>query len=243
MNKQNLLLILLVFSSLGFVKAQDIFIGNTQNRNFTSLNGKWEYVLDPYKTGQIGFMPVYRNAVARDKTDRVEYTFSKAQTLWVPGSWNTQEPELTYYEGNIWYRKTFDKEDLSENKRYFVNVGAANYIATVTFNGRRVGIHEGGFTPFSFEITDLIKEKDNFLIIGINGSRSPEYIPSEVTDWFNHGGITRDVKLIEVPKTFITNYFISLDKTTLDSKTKRLNGKLELTGNNLPESARIFIPE
>jgi beta-glucuronidase len=243
MNKQNLLVIILVLTSLTLVKGQNIFISNTQSRSFTSLNGKWEYVLDPYKTGSLSGIPFYRNATAKDKTDRVEYSFSKAQTLWVPGSWNFQKPELTYFEGTIWYRKTFDKIDLSKHKRYFVYIGAANYITTVTFNGKELGKHEGGFTPFSFEITELIKETDNFLIIGVNASRRADYIPAEVTDWFNHGGITRDVKLIEVPETFINNYFISLDKSTLNSKTKRINGKLELAGNALPEKARIIIPE
>ena len=164
------------------VQSQDIFISNTQNRTFTSLNGKWKYVLDPYETGQIGFMPVYKNAKPKNKSDRVEYSFSDAQTLWVPGSWNTQKPELTYYEGCIWYQKTFDKHDISKNKRYFVFVDAANYISTVTFNGEILGKHEGGFTPFCFEITDLLKEKDNFLIIGVDNTRAADYIPAKVTD-------------------------------------------------------------
>lgn len=243
MKMKNILLLCVLISFNSLAKGQDVFIANTQNRSFTYLNGKWEYVLDPYQTGGMGGMPVYRNAIAKEKTDRVEYSFSNAQTLWVPGSWNTQKPELTYFEGNIWYRKTFDKKDLSKNKRYFVYVGAANYITTVSFNGKELGKHEGGFTPFSFEITDLIKASGNFLIIGVNASRRADYIPSEITDWFNHGGITRDVKLIEVPETFINNYFISLDKTTLTSKTKRINGRLELTGNTLPDKARIIIPE
>lgn len=239
----SILTFLSIFITVQLSKAQELAISNTQNRNSTSLNGKWEYVLDPYKTGGMGGMAVYKNATAKAKTDRVEYSFSDAQTLWVPGSWNTQKPELTFFEGTIWYRKTFDKKDISHNKRYFVHIGAANYITTVTFNGKELGKHEGGFTPFCFEITHLINETDNYLIIGVNASRRGNYIPSEVTDWFNHGGITRDVKLIETHQTFINNYFISLDKTTLHAKTKRINGKLELSGSSIPEKARIIIPE
>lgn len=242
-NKRNLIFFLLLFTTFSSVQGQNVFISNTPNRSYTSINGKWEYVLDPYKTGAMGGMPVYKNAVPKDKTDRVEYSFDKAQTLWVPGSWNVQKPELTYFEGNIWYRKTFDKKDFSKDKRYFVYVGAANYNTTVTFNGKILGKHEGGFTPFSFELTELMKETDNFLIIGVDNTRKPDYIPAEVTDWFNHGGVTRDVKLIEVPTTFINNFFISLDKSTLNEKTKRIKGKLELTGNTLIKKARIIIPE
>lgn len=224
-------------------QAQDVFIANTQNRTSTSLNGKWKYVLDLYETGRIGFMPLYKNTKALKKSDRVEYSFDDAQTLWVPGAWDAQKPELSYFEGSIWFRKTFDVPNMDSAKRYFVYVGAANYITTVTINGKVLGKHEGGFTPFSFEVTELLKPEDNFLILGVNNSRKADYIPANVTDWFNHGGITRDVKLIEVPKTFINNYFVSLDKTTLKEKTKRINVKLELDGEALPEKARISIPE
>jgi beta-glucuronidase len=225
------------------VKSQEIFISNTQNRNFTSLNGKWKYILDQYETGRIGFMPLYSNIKPKDKTDRVEYSFDMAQTLWVPGSWNAQKSELFYYEGTIWYRKTFDKENITKDKRYFVYFGAANYISTVTFNGEILGKHEGGFTPFCYEVTHLIKEKGNYLIIGVSNTRSNDQIPSKVTDWFNHGGITRDVKLIEVPTSFISNYFLSLDKSTLPNKVKTIKGNLILNGKAVQQKARIIIPE
>lgn len=237
------LLTLLVLAVFCTGQAQDIFISNTQNRTFTSLNGKWKYVLDPYETGQIGFMPLYKNAKPEDKSDRVEYSFDYAQTLWVPGGWNAQKTELKYYEGSIWYRRMFDKTDIAKDKRYFVYVGAANYISTVTFNGEELGKHEGGYTPFCFEVTDLLKEKDNYLIIGVNNRRADDYIPAKVTDWYNHGGITRGVKLIEVPKTFIGNYFIALDKSTSPQRSKRITGKLILTGKSFPEKAIVSIPE
>ena len=82
----------------------------------------------------------------------------------------------------------FDKTDLSKDKRYFVYVGAANYLSTVTFNGELLGKHEGGYTPFCFEVTDLLKAKDNYLIIGVSNRRADDYIPGKVTDWFNHDG-------------------------------------------------------
>ncbi|MBN1463918.1 MAG: beta-glucuronidase [Paludibacteraceae bacterium] len=235
--------ILAFFLILGTSYGQDVFIANTPNRDFTSLNGKWKYVLDLYETGQIGFMPVYKNTKQNDKTDRVEYSFDDAQTLWVPGSWNTQKPELSYYEGTVWYRKTFDKDDISKEKRYFIYVGAANYKSTVTFNGEVLGKHEGGFTPFCFEITKLIKDKDNYLIIGVSNTRAANQVPSKVTDWFNHGGITRDVKLIELPQTFISNYFVALDKTTLNQKSRRIKGSVKINGQLLSTKAKISIPE
>lgn len=237
---------LAVMSMTGFVaeaQQNSIFIGNAMNRDNTSLNGKWEYVLDPFRTESMGNTQIYRNAVPRDKSDRVEYSFNPAQTLWVPGSWNTQKPELMYYESNIWYRRLFDKPDLDAGKRYFVYVGAANYLSTVTFNGNRLGRHEGGFTPFCYEVTDLMKKEGNFLIIGVDGGRRADRIPAEVADWFNHGGITRDVLLIETPSTFINNYYIALDKSTLNSKVRKISGTLLLSGKEMPKEVRVQIPE
>ena len=237
---------LAVMSMTGLVavaQQNGIFIGNAMNRDNTSLNGKWEYVLDPFRTEAMGNTQIYRNAVPRDKSDRVEYSFNPAQTLWVPGSWNTQKPELMYYESNIWYRRLFDKPDLDAGKRYFVYVGAANYLSTVTFNGKRLGRHEGGFTPFCYEVTDLMKKEGNFLIIGVDGGRRADRIPAEVADWFNHGGITRDVLLIETPRTFINNYYIALDKSTLNSKVRKISGTLLLSGKEMPKEVRVQIPE
>lgn len=225
------------------INAQEVVISNIPGRTSTSLNGKWKYVIDQYETGQIGFLPIYKNLKPKDKTDRVEYSFDQAQSLWVPGSWNVQKPELFYYEGTIWYCKNFDKPVIEKNKRYFVYFGASNYLTTVTLNGEILGKHEGGFTPFCFEVTGKLKEKDNFLIVGVSNTRSDNYLPAKVTDWFNHGGIIRDVKLIETPATFINNYFLSLDKYSLNSKSKRISGTIRLDGTNKNFSVRVIIPE
>lgn len=225
------------------LQAQPDFITNASQRTNTSLGGKWKYIIDQYNTGSIGFSPLYENKKPMDKTDRVEYSFDNAQNLWVPGSWNSQKEELYYYEGSIWYRQTFDYQPKLKNSRVFIYVGAANYNTVYTFNGKKLGEHEGGFTPFSFEVTDLIREKDNFVILGVNNRREPDYIPGMVTDWYNHGGITRDVKLIEVPQTFIDDYTVSLNKETLKAKEKEIDGKVALNGKEFPAEATVSIPE
>ena len=124
-SKRNLLFVVMSLVTGCLLQAQNgLFIGNALGRDYVSLNGKWEYVLDPFRTEGMGGTQIYRNETPRDKSDRVEYSFNPAQTLWVPGSWNTQKPELMYYESIIWYRRTFDKKNLDPNKRYFVYVGA-----------------------------------------------------------------------------------------------------------------------
>lgn len=233
------LLLAAVFSA----QAQPSFITNINHRNTVSLGGKWKYIIDRYSTGAIGFSPLYENKKPADKTDRVEYSFDQAQSLWVPGSWNAQKDELYYYEGSVWYRKSFDFQPKLKNSRVFIYLGAANYKTEYSFNGKRLGSHEGGFTPFSFEVTDLIKPSDNFVILGVNDRRETDYIPGMVTDWYNYGGITRDVKLVEVPQTFIDDYTVSLNKATLNAKEREIDGSIQLNGSEFPAEATISIPE
>lgn len=228
---------------VGNLSAQSNFITNVNGRTHQSLNGKWKYILDQYETGQIGFSPLYKNSKAKSKSDRVEYSFDNAQTLWVPGSWNSQKEELYLYEGSIWFRKTFAYQAKHKNSRIFIYVGAANYKTTFSFNGKKLGEHEGGFTPFSFEVTDLLKEKDNFLILGVSNRREKDYIPAMVTDWYNHGGITRDVKIVEVPQTYIDDYTLVLQKESVDKKSRLVYGSIQLAGADFPAKANVEVPE
>lgn len=241
MRKSFLALLLFVFCA--GLHAQKILPIHTFDRNALDLNGKWQYVIDQYETGQMGFMNIYGNFKPKDKTDRVEYDFDAAQSLWVPGGWNAQKAELQYYEGSIWYRKTFDKKDLDPNKRYFIRLDGANYMTTVTLNGRMVGKHEGGFTPFNYEVTRLLRREGNFLIVGVSNTRNNDNIPAKVTDWYNHGGITRGVSLVEVPKSFVSNFFIYLDKTTLTKIQKRIVANVHVQSATPGQSVQLLIPE
>src|SRR5436305_9073185 len=125
-----------------------------------SLDGAWHVIVDPYDNGLLDYRSqprpngYFRDAPAKDKSDLVEYDFQRSPTLNVPGDWNTQRPELLYYEGTVWYERKFDAPPPSvANARQFVQFGAAAQRAIVWLNGRRLGEHEGGFTPFAFEAT------------------------------------------------------------------------------------------
>jgi len=186
---------------------------NISGRETISLNGIWQVIIDPYETGYYDYRGMeqtngyFKNRKAANKQDLVEYDFDKSETLVVPGDWNSQKCELLYYEGTIWYKKSFNYAKRG-NKRVFIHFGAVNYKAIVYLNGEKIGSHEGGFTPFSFEITGNIKNGDNFVVVKVDNKRIPDGIPTTITDWWNYGGITRDVSIIETPMNFIKDYTV-----------------------------------
>lgn len=209
-------------------------MGNVFGRKTTSLNGKWQVLIDPNDNGEK--MGVGKDAKPKGKTDFLEYSFDGTSTLNVPGDFNSQMPELTYYESTVWYKKTFAYQ--KTNKRLFLHFGAANYIADVYLNGKKIGTHEGGFTSFQFEITNKVKEQ-NSLVVRVNNQRKKDGIPAMGYDWFNYGGITRDVNLIETPASFIEDYFVQLKKRTAGT----VKGWVKMNNSNTAQPVHIQIPE
>jgi beta-glucuronidase len=156
----------------------------------------------------------------------------------VPGDWNTQRSDLFFYEGSVWYKKSFSYHKRTRS-RVFIYFGAANYRASIYLNGQKSGEHEGGFIPFNFEVTDQIRDGDNFLIVEVNNQRKLENVPSAVTDFWNYGGLTRDVSLIEVPETFIQDYSVQLAKGSLNE----IDGWVKLNGAMAPQQVTVQISE
>jgi len=233
--------------------SQEHLLVNAYNRASFSLNGEWKYIVDPYETGFYSFHSVqydksdypgvaayYTNSKPKTKSDLIEYDFDLSDSIRVPGDWNSQKEKLFYYEGTVWYKKSFGYAKTQITNRVFVYFDAVNYQADVYLNGRKLGVHIGGFTPFNFEVTDLLKAKDNFLIVKVDNNRKREGIPALNTDWWNYGGITRDVKLIETPAQIIQDYSIQLDP----NNTSRLRGFVKLNGSKVRETTvRINILE
>ncbi|MCM1177233.1 MAG: glycoside hydrolase family 2 [Bacteroides sp.] len=195
------------------------FMTNVYGRGHVLLNGRWSAFTDLYDQGRK--MEVYKNRKPLSNEEFYEYSFDGAMRLDVPGDWNSQYPELKYYEGTMWYARHFDAPSgLSAVKdgkaggpgRIFLYFGAVSYRCRVYLNGEFLTSHEGGFTPFQAEVTGLLKDKDNFLCIEVSNRRTADAIPAMNFDWWNYGGITRDVMLVSVPEVFVDDYFIRLDK-------------------------------
>ena len=96
-------------------------LGFADERAGQSLDGVWHVIVDPYDNGLLDYRNrprpngYFRDARPRDKSDLVEYDFDRSPTLKVPGDWNTQRPELLYYEGTVWYERKFDAPAPSAN--------------------------------------------------------------------------------------------------------------------------------
>jgi beta-glucuronidase len=230
---------------------QEDLITNIPARNTFSLDGRWQYIVDPYETGIYDYrrkeLPqndpqAYWNPdTAQNKSDRKEYGYSDKNSLKVPGDWNSQFPEFLYYEGTLWYKKSFDYHKSNSADKIFLYFGAVNYRADVYLNGWKLGVHIGGFTPFNFQVPDaLLKEKGNFLVVRVDNKRSAEGVPTLNTDWWNYGGITRSVKLIELPAVAIRDYVIQL-KPGIE-KNAEVEGWIKLDSVISGDQVRIEIP-
>ena len=234
---RRLLFLLVTLTSAGYAAGNpSALMHNIPNRTTISLNGPWQAIVDPYETGLNARF--YLNAKPRDKHELIEYDFDKSDVLIVPGDWNSQKKELFFYEGPVWCKKSFSYRK-REYTRVFVYFGAANYFTRAYLNGQALGEHEGGFTPFNFEITDKIREGDNFLVAEVNNARRRDGVPSANTDWWNYGGLTRDVMLVEVPETFVQDYVVQLAK----GSSSEIAGWVQLSGAVAAQQVTVEIPE
>lgn len=239
-------LLVVLFICLVGVQAQQSspLITNIDGRHTMSLDGRWQIIIDPYETGYYDYRwqprndGYFKNQKPQSPSDLVEYDFDSSQQLNVPGDWNSQDERLLFYEGTVWYKKSFDYQKRN-GTRLFIYLGAANYVADVYLNGQKLGRHEGGFTPFNFEVTELVREKDNFLVVKVDNKRRRDAVPTLNTDWWNYGGLTRDIHLVEVPDTFIQDYFLQLKKGATDE----IAGWVKLDGAGGSKTVTIEIPE
>lgn len=248
------ILFIALLGFVGFIQsldAQDLLI-NVYYRHHQSLNGEWHYIVDPYENGYYNYRyepfdrmqnpprsAYFMDAKPSGKSDLIEYNFDASDRMIVPGDWNTQKKELFFYEGTIWYKRSFDYMKGNTENRVFLCFGAVNYKAEVYLNGEKLGIHVGGFTPFHFEVTGLLKEKENVLIVKVDNKRITDGVPTLNTDWWNYGGITRDVKLVETPACYIQDYMVQLNPRNRN----QIIGFIRLNGSGIEDKKILLLIE
>lgn len=184
-----------------------IFMGG---RETVSLAGDWNFVIDPFREGlrqrwfEHDAAPIDAWQVPRDCDD------AGWQTTPVPGCWNVAVPEWKHYEGAAWYMRNLDVAPPGEGDRLFLRIGAATGRARVFLNGQFLGLHRGGWTPFFVEIGPALQATGNHLMIEVDNTRRDDAVPMSHIDWFNYGGLYREVEILRVPTVHVTDLRLSL---------------------------------
>ena len=213
-----------------------------------SLNGEWNYIVDVQEEGYYDYRMnptrwgFFQNAKPQKPEDLIEYDFDKSPTMKIPGDWNTQDERLFFYEGTVWFKKSFQAVPMKD-LRTLLYFGAVNYDCHVYVNGKKAGHHIGGFTPFNFDITDLLKEGENVVIVKVDNKRHAEDVPTQIFDWWNYGGITRDVRLVKVKPVYLEDYNLQLTKADAKAKQREITFSAKLNKAEAGHKVVVVIPE
>jgi beta-galactosidase/beta-glucuronidase len=168
--------------------------------NWTTLDGPWSFALD------------YEGATRMPN----EVVFDR--TIEVPFAPETEQSSIgdTGLFRACWYRRMFEPGPLAENQRLLLHFGAVDYEATVWLNGALVGRHEGGYTPFTIDITNLARGAECELVVRAFDDPADLCKPRGKQDWQHQphsiwytrtSGIWQSVWLEVVPAAFIQSLY------------------------------------
>ena len=191
-----LLLMLLVASQSS---ADNASSGDTPSYEPVSLNAGWQYL----------------------ENNAADPGAALQQEGWediaLPHTWNatdTVDAVPGYRRDASWYRKVLPPAAGQRQVLYFEG---ANMETDVYVNGQLAGRHVGGYVGFDVEITDYLEPDDeNLLMVRVSNAYNPNLIPSQKSDFFIHGGITRDVWLKKLPDDYIQRVWIDTPQVSLE---------------------------
>ena len=176
-------------------------------RQVIELSGFWDFRPDPRNEGETG---------------NWGRGFEGGEPMAVPASWNDQVTDLRDFLGPAWYATSFELPEAWEQGRLLLRFDSVNYLASVWLNGTRLGDHEGGHLPFSFDVTRAVAPGGNRLVVRVDGQLAPDRVPpgnvpadpmdgffnnpqhpAASFDFFPFCGIHRPVRLCRVPSQSI----------------------------------------
>jgi len=170
-----------------------------EREQWTSLNGKWEFAIDESGLAQ--------------RAEQVKWG-GKINVPFSPETPLSGVQETGLYKA-VWYRRTIDVPKLKDGQRVLIHLGAVDYEATVWVNGRLAVRHEGGYTPFCADITDLLQgDGPNTLVVRAFDDPDDLAKPRGKQDWrlqphsiwyYRTTGIWQTVWMEVVPATHIAN--------------------------------------
>lgn len=183
------------------VPIPDSYLLQAVYANSLSLSGEWHFAVDPDEVGE------NKGWAAPDFGD------SGWAVVTVPHAWGVME-EHADYDGVAWYRRTFALPAKAQDAHLRLHFGAVFYLARVWLNGQYLGAHEGGYTPFEFDVSGMAKPgAENVIAVQVDNKRALDRIPASPSkdwtyDWWNYGGIVRDVSLEMTSRAFIARQMV-----------------------------------
>ncbi len=187
-----------------------------QQRTTIDLGGAWkkqrfaaDHALTLRKRDAAGMTALLAEAAGRQSPWYVDTAWALKTIPGVENTMNVYEKPPETYQDGVWYRRTFNVDPGLSGTTARLSFLAVNYVADVWLNGVYLGWHEGGYTPFSFDVTSALRtDSANVLVVRVdnipwnasqtndptNGQRI-DIVPYYRSDWFNYTGIIHDVYL------------------------------------------------
>lgn len=194
-------------------------------RKKESLNGHWHYAVDQYDTCIRAKWYEEHYYDEGGNSLPVDFSFDEWKMMTLPCCFNTFSDLYKLYDGSMIFTRKFLYARQKDDERMILKIGAANYLCRVFLNKKYVGMHRGGSTPCYFDLTDLL-EHENRILIQVDSTRRNNQVPALDTDWFNYGGIYRDIELIRVPKVHVKEFKIALEP---DSNFKKIRALVRMS--------------
>ena len=196
---------------LAFITSSCNSISDKGLRQTTNINKGWEYLEYNAETPDA--------ALANENWKDID----------LPHTWNAIDAtDLApgYRRDGSWYRKDIEISNISAGQVFQLYFEGVNITSKVYVNGKNVGQHIGGYIGFNLDITGAVKEGKNQILVYANNGYNPEVIPSQKSDFFIYGGITRDVWLKTLPAEHVNDLKITTPEIDLMIDIADKNGSL-----------------
>ncbi len=166
-----------------------------------------------------------------------------AEAVNLPHTWNAvdgQDGGNDYFRGSCLYKKTVNKSDLPTADEYYLEIRGANSSADAYVNGKLLAHHDGGYSTWRVNFTDVLAAENEIIIVVDNSPNETVY--PQFADFTFYGGLYRDVNLIAVNKTrFDLDYYGGSGvSVTPIVDGKNANVDVEVWVKNLAENDEII---
>ncbi|SHG90739.1 glycoside hydrolase family 2 protein [Flagellimonas flava] len=205
-----------LISFLLVISCSEVEMGH-EKRSKTLLNKNWGYTEVPY-----------------DEPSKIPDD-TEWETVDLPHTWNDEDTVDNlpgYRRSASWYRKDVPIDGIHTNQRYILYFEGANITTTVYINGMNAGEHIGGYLGFEVDMTPFVKKGTNEVMVRVDNGYYKDIIPSQKSDFFIYGGITRDVWLLQKPKLALGKVKVTTPTVSHSNASLKIDVPIEGTRGN-----------